>query len=171
MWVTCALSLEFPGLAGQYQVMQHNSPRLAARAIIVVQERLLLVNAYRGSAGSGLWCAPGGGVERGQDLHRNVAREVFEETGLEVSVGDLALVNEFHDPRTGFHQVELFFRCGAGTDQIDPKWIDPEAVVTDRRFFTRGELATLHLRPCSLPDVAFEATASAHYDLLEEIVF
>ena len=85
-------------------------PRLAVRAIILHQDRLLLVNAYKGGT-SDLWCAPGGGVESGASLHDNLIREVHEETGLTVAVGDPALINEFHDPITGFHQVDLFFRC------------------------------------------------------------
>ena len=50
-------------------------PRLAARALILHQDRLLLVNAYPG-ARLGLWCAPGGGCEAGQSLPENLAREV-----------------------------------------------------------------------------------------------
>ena len=38
-------------------------------------------------------------------------REVMEETGLSIAVGPPALINEFHDPDRGFHQVDLFFRC------------------------------------------------------------
>ena len=64
-------------------------PRLAARALILHDDRLLLVNAYGGGI-SDLWCAPGGGVERGTSLPANLIREVHEETGLTVAVGDPA---------------------------------------------------------------------------------
>ncbi|MEM1021733.1 MAG: NUDIX domain-containing protein, partial [Pseudomonadota bacterium] len=73
------------------------SPRLAVRALILHQNRLLLVNAWGGGV-SDLWTAPGGGVERGASLPENLAREVHEETGLEIDVGAPCLVNEFHDP-------------------------------------------------------------------------
>ncbi|MGL5009485.1 MAG: NUDIX domain-containing protein, partial [Paracoccaceae bacterium] len=46
------------------------SPRLAVRALILHHDALLLVNAYPGGQ-SDLWCAPGGGVERGASLHEN----------------------------------------------------------------------------------------------------
>lgn len=145
-------------------------PRLAARALILHEDRLLLVNAYP-KARLGLWCAPGGGCEAGQSLPQNLAREVHEETGLTISVGAPVLVNEFHDPDTGFHQVDLFFRCALVAGELDNAWRDPEGVVTQRRFFSRTELAAGHIRfkPDSLPDAAW-GTAAALYDPLEVIL-
>lgn len=148
--------------------MKHRTPRLATRAIVVQDGRLLLVNAYPGRR-SDLWCAPGGGVEPGQSLPDNLMREVHEECGLHVAVGPLALVNEFHDPRTGFHQVDLFFRCTVTSGQLDPGWSDPERVVHTRRFFSPGELSTIRLKPDSLPGIAFGSHGPAHYDPLEVI--
>lgn len=144
--------------------------RLAVRALILHQDRLLLVNAYP-DARLGLWCAPGGGCEAGQSLPENLAREVHEETGLTVTVGPPALVNEFHDPDTGFHQVDIFFRCQLASGNLDPAWTDPEGVVTNRRFFSRAELAsgTVRYKPDSLADVAWGGS-SAHYDPLEIIL-
>ncbi|MFN5999442.1 MAG: NUDIX domain-containing protein [Paracoccaceae bacterium] len=145
-------------------------PRIAARALILHQDRLLLVNAYP-DAHLGLWCAPGGGCEAGQSLPENLAREVTEETGLTIAVGPPVLVNEFHDPETGFHQIDLFFRCTIAAGQLDHTWTDPEGVVTDRRFFSRAELASGHIsfKPDSLPDAAWGA-AEALYDPLEVIL-
>lgn len=150
--------------------MRLRSPRLATRAIIVNDARLLLVNAYPKNNQSDLWCAPGGGVTVGTSLPDNLAREVYEETGLTVSVGALALVNEFHDPASGFHQVELFFRCQIIKGELQDDWRDPEGIVNTRRLFTLTELRTIRLKPDSLPDVAFGASGPAHYDRLERIV-
>lgn len=150
--------------------MKLRPPRLAVRAIIVHEARLLLVNAYPGARGSDLWCAPGGGVEPGQSLPANLVREVHEETGLTISVGELALVNEFHDPRNGFHQIDLFFRSRITAGTINDAWCDPENVVTDRHFFSPGELLTIRLKPDSLPDVAFGPAGTTRYDPLEKIV-
>jgi 8-oxo-dGTP diphosphatase len=144
-------------------------PRLAVRALILHQGRLLLVNAWPGGI-SDLWCAPGGGVHAGTALPDNLIREVHEETGLTVEPGALALVNEFHDPANGFHQVDLYYRCTVVAGLIDAAWIDPEGVVTERRLFSRAELAAIRFKPDSLPLVAFDATAPVHYDPLEEIV-
>ena len=147
--------------------MKPRTPRLATRALILHQDRLLLVNAYPGGR-SDLWAAPGGGVHSGTSLTENLAREVYEETGLTVTVGAPALINEFHDPKTGFHQVEVFFRCTLTAGQLDPAWQDPEGVVTTRRFFTRDDLARIRFKPDSLARAAWGE--GLHYDPLEVIV-
>lgn len=149
--------------------MKPRLPRLSTRALILSEGRLLLVNAYPGGI-SDLWCAPGGGVEAGRSLPENLMREVHEETGLTVSVGPLALVNEFHDPATGFHQVDLFFRCDIAAGAIADDWRDPAKVVTERRFFSQGEMAEIRFKPDSLAEIAFGAPGPAHYDPLEIIV-
>ena len=142
-------------------------PRLAVRALILHEDRLLLVNAWPGGI-SDLWAAPGGGVEPGASLPENLARDVHEETGLAVAVGVPALVNEFHDPESGYHQVEVFFRCTITGGRLDPGWTDPEAVVTERRFFARDEMAGIRFKPDSLARVAWGE--ELFYDPLERIV-
>ncbi|MFN4156529.1 MAG: NUDIX domain-containing protein [Paracoccaceae bacterium] len=153
--------------------MSHRTPRLATRALILADDRLLLVNAYRHGANRGgvsdLWCAPGGGAVVGKSLHDNLMREIWEETGLQVEVGAPCLVNEFHDPRRGFHQVDLYFRCQVVGGQITDGWRDPEGVVTERRFFSRDELRGIRFKPDSLPDAAWGLGESL-YDPLELIV-
>lgn len=148
--------------------MKHSLVRIGARAIILHENRLLLVNAYP-EGQSDLWCAPGGGVERGTSLPDNIAREVYEETGLTVHVGAPCLVNEFHDPASGFHQIDVFFRCSVVDGAIDPAWQDPEGIVTQRRFFTRDEVLDVRFKPDSLARVAWGETPLS-YDPLEEIV-
>jgi ADP-ribose pyrophosphatase YjhB (NUDIX family) len=144
-------------------------PRLAVRAVLVHQDRLLLVNAYPDGQ-SDLMCAPGGGVVPGTSLIENLSREVFEETGLRIIVMDPCLVNEFHDPSTGYHQVDIYFRCQVtGSASIDPAWTDAENVVTDRRWVSAEEMKQVRFKPDSLADVAF-ATGGVSYDPLEVIV-
>jgi len=142
--------------------------RLAARGIILHENRLLLVNAYKGRGD--LWCAPGGGAEPHQSLPENLAREVFEETGLTVAVGAPCMLNEFHDPEHDFHQTEVFFRCTLTAGTLDPAWEDPEAIVTQRRWVTRDEMAELTVRPKSLAAVAWGDKDAPLYDPLERIL-
>lgn len=147
------------------------SPRLAVRGLLVVAGRLLLVNAYADHRRE-LWCAPGGGVEPHASLHDNLIRELHEECGLDVVVGDLALVNEFHHEPSGFHQVEMFFHLtlapGASPD-IAPDWQDPDHVVNLRRWFTRDAADAAFVKPSSLVEAAFNPSP-ARYDPLEIMV-
>jgi len=147
--------------------MSATPPRLAVRALILHENRLLLVNAWPGGV-SDLWCAPGGGVERGSSLPENLVREVHEETGLTVAVGAPCLVNEFHDPGRPFHQVDIYFRCTICDGRLDAAWRDPEGIVTDRRFFARGEMAAIRFKPDSLPQAAWGSGVT--YDPLEPLV-
>lgn len=142
--------------------------RLATRAIIVQKDRLLLVNAFPDNK-SDLWCAPGGGAEPGVSLPDNLIREVHEETGLTIRVGPPCLVNEFHNPDDGFHQVDIFFRCTVLSGAISAEWRDPEAVVTNRRFVSREEMVNIRYKPDSLADVAF--ARGMGYDPLERLVW
>ena len=144
--------------------------RLAVRAVLLHQNRLLLVNAYPAARRSDLWCAPGGGVESHASLPDNLIREVHEETGLDVQVDAPCLINEFHDPDRAYHQVEVFFRCRLRRGALEDVWRDPEGVVTKRRWATRGEMATLRVKPGSLADVAWDAARPLLYDPLERLV-
>lgn len=149
--------------------MRSNSPRLAVRAVLRHADRLLLVNAYPDGQ-SDLMCAPGGGVERGTSLPDNLIREVFEETGLRIVVGDPCLVNEFHDPESDFHQVDVYFHCRVDGAHTPPDgWRDPEDIVIERRWVTEEEMARLRVKPDSLCAAAF-GDGGISYDPLERIV-
>jgi ADP-ribose pyrophosphatase YjhB (NUDIX family) len=143
------------------------SPRLAVRALILVQDRLLLVNAWPGQQ-SDLWTVPGGGVEAGASLPDNLIREVAEETGLSVAVGPPALVNEFHDPAGSFHQVDIYFRCTILAGDPLARWTDPAGVVNRRLLASRGDLVCLRHKPDSLAAAAWGE--GLLYDPLEPIV-
>ena len=146
---------------------KHRPVRVAVRALLLHENLLLVVNAYP-SGRSDLWCAPGGGVQPGTSLPENLAREVHEETGLTIAVGPPALVNEFHDPATGFHQVDLFCRATRVAGTLSAAWRDPEGVVTERRFVSRSELAQIRYKPDSLAAAAWGE--GLLYDPLEVVV-
>ena len=69
-------------------------PRVAVAAVIFDDDgRVLLIERGR-PPGQGLWTVPGGKLELGESLAAAVQREVREETGLEVEVGELVAVVE-----------------------------------------------------------------------------
>ncbi len=147
-------------------------PRLAVRAVIKHLDRLLIVNAWPGGK-SDLWCAPGGGVERGASLHENLRREILEECGLQIAVGAPCLVNEFHDPSGSFHQVDIYFHAEITGGEVTSDWRDPAGIVTQRRFVTETELRNLRYKPDTLPELAWGEAGwdgRALYDPLEPII-
>ena len=96
-------------------------------------DRVLLVK--RGHAPlKGEWSLPGGTVELGETLEAAVAREVLEETGLEVSVGQvvevLDRVDRSPDGRIEYHFVIVDYVCAvrggsiaSGSDAEDARWV------------------------------------------------
>lgn len=157
-----------PAAAWRRRVGIMPSPRLAVRAVLLREGRLLLVNAWKGR--THLWTCPGGGVEVHQSLPQALAREVHEETGLDVAVGEPCLVNEFHDPYGSFHQVDVYFRCTLRGGDPDGAWTDPEGVVSHRRWVSREGMGALRVKPDSLAAVAWGDPGALLYDPLEPIV-
>lgn len=129
--------------------------------------KLCLVNAWPEGKGD-ILCCPGGGVEPKSSLPDNLKREVWEETGIQIDVGAPCLVNEFHDPGSDYHQTEVFFHASV-LNEPPAEWTDREGIVTDIRWVTEAEIATLRARPASLAAVAWGG-ASMIYDPLEPIL-
>ncbi|AHM04328.1 Dihydroneopterin triphosphate pyrophosphohydolase [Roseibacterium elongatum DSM 19469] len=144
-----------------------NRPRLAVRGLLLIENRLLLVNAWGGGK-SDLLCAPGGGVEPHSSLPENLMREFHEETGLTVAVGAPCLVNEFHSRSRDFHQVDVYFRVSLVSGDPRAPWTDPEGIVTQRILASRADMARLRYKPDSLPDIAWGD--SVGYDALEPLI-
>jgi 8-oxo-dGTP diphosphatase len=142
-------------------------PRLAVRGLLLIEDRLLLVNAWGGGK-SDLLCAPGGGVELHSSLHDNLIREFHEETGLTIAVGAPCLVNEFHAPGHDFHQVDIYFRVTLISGDPMTPWTDPEGIVTERHLIARDQIHRYRYKPDSLPDAAWGE--SLLYDPLEPLV-
>ncbi|MCU0272700.1 MAG: NUDIX domain-containing protein [Acidimicrobiales bacterium] len=113
-------------------------PELAVAAVVVSHDRLLLVRRGHGPA-AGEWSVPGGRVERGEVLAAAVAREVREETGVEVVCGPLlGWVERIDDDH---HYVILDFEATAledavpvpGDDAAEAAWV-PVDDVADLRL-------------------------------------
>lgn len=84
-----------------------NRPRVRVAAIICDRQRLLV--AVHEKAGKRYHVVPGGGVEFGESLEEAVAREVKEEAGLDIRVGELVLANDSIPPDGHRHIINLYF--------------------------------------------------------------
>ena len=118
--------------------MSHERPSrpvLGAAAVILDGGRVVLIR--RGKPPSaGEWSIPGGAVEIGESVEAALRREIREETGLEIAVGEFLEVFERierdDDGAVRFHFVVLDYRCrviggtlAAGDDAADVALVDP----------------------------------------------
>ena len=104
-------------------------PILAVAAVVCHAERLLLVRRGRPPY-AGAWSLPGGRVEAHESLAEAVAREVKEETALDVVPGDLLGWVERHDADSHFVILDFVAspagaldRLQAGDDASEAAWV------------------------------------------------
>ena len=114
---------------------------VAVGAVVRRGGEILLIRRARGAA-VGQWAIPGGRVEFGEGLKAAVAREVREETGLDVEVGRfLGWAERMGDDPAPYHYVILDFAAEpldaavtpcAGDDADDVAWVPTNAIETYR---------------------------------------
>lgn len=112
-----------------------SGPELCVSAVVVDDDRLLLVRRGRGRA-QGTWALPGGRVEAGELLVEAVVRELATETGVEGVCGPLVGIVELVEG-DGPHQVVLAHEVTllesaepvAGDDAAEARWVDLGEVV------------------------------------------
>jgi 8-oxo-dGTP diphosphatase len=86
------------------------------------QGRVLLVQRAH-EPGRGLWALPGGRLEPAEDARAAAAREVLEETGIEVAVGAELLTVAIGDyDVTDFAATVVGGELCAGDDASDVRW-------------------------------------------------
>jgi 8-oxo-dGTP diphosphatase len=129
--------------------------RLSVYAVVTKDERVLLTRISSRGHHAGDWTLPGGGIDHGEPPRVGVVREVREESGLEVEVGEVLDVHDTHftghapdGTLEDFHGVHLIFAAstpspeaplritetGGTTDAVE--WVDREAIV-------RGDIPVL----------------------------
>jgi len=91
----------------------------SARACVVHEKKLLLV-----SNDGSYWYLPGGHMEPRENLAVCAKREVYEETGYEISLGDILYVFEFYDKNIDSHKVECVFCATIDAHPEKHEWQD-----------------------------------------------
>ena len=76
----------------------YHDPKIAATCVVQRGGKILMIRRDN-PVGYGLWSMPGGYIDRGEVLEEGAAREVLEETGLQVEVqGLVGLFSEAGHP-------------------------------------------------------------------------
>jgi 8-oxo-dGTP diphosphatase len=111
-------------------------PIIGVGVVVWHGDRLLLVQRARPPR-RGQWSLPGGGQQLGETLTEAARREVREEAGLEVELGEviatLDLIERDADGRVRYHYVLIDFVAEAaspdlrpGDDAADARWVTIE---------------------------------------------
>lgn len=116
---------------------------------VVVRGGRVLVQRREGDAGLGeVWEFPGGRIAPGESRAAAVAREVVEETGLDVRVGELlsAHCHAYPDRRVALYA----YLCVTGAELATAPVADPDRV----RWVTPGECEALVMPDANPPILA-----------------
>ena len=112
--------------------------------VLDARGRLLLVRRAHEPA-KGCWSIPGGRKEPGESDAEATAREVLEETGLHVVVGELAGSVELDAPDGSVYLVRDF-RC-VPVDGVDPSAVRAADDADAAGWFTPEEVRRLECSP------------------------
>lgn len=126
--------------------------RIRAAAIIVDNNKVLLVKHVHPETGYVWWIPPGGGMEEVDGSIFDCAkREAFEESNLEIETSRLLYVREFYSEKTKILNMEFFvladsFSGSIGIENIAGKGLD-ELYIKDVAWFTKEELKDIIVFP------------------------
>jgi ADP-ribose pyrophosphatase YjhB (NUDIX family) len=92
-------------------------------ALVIKDDRILLVKRADGILEAGKWALVGGFVEPNETLVQTVEREVFEETGYKVSDVCLLTIRDNPDrPHEDRQNIAFVFVCNAQEKEGESDW-------------------------------------------------
>jgi len=139
----------------------HDERRVCVRGIIY-KDGKLFCQELKDKDGNprGFWCTPGGGLNLNESLVDGVAREIFEETGVNATVGKLLFVQQYSENinnKYGEKEALEFFFHIENADDFDH--IDESASHFDAEIAHYGfvDIHTTHILPAFLKKLDLKA--------------
>lgn len=139
--------------------------RIRCAVILVQGLKILLVKHLDAVHGEVFWVPPGGGLEdQDESIFGCAAREVFEETGLQVTPGRLVYLREFMDGASNTRNLELFFLGLSYSGELTlanaaGRRLDEDTIL-EAAWLSRDELQGLTVYPKELKKEFWEESTS-----------
>lgn len=113
-------------------------------AILIIENGQVLTMQYN-YGGQEVYNLPGGNLELGEHLSDTLAREMQEELGIEVLVGEMVLVGEVYFEDRKKHTLHLLFegKITAGIPTLNPKETSALAI----KWLSINDLEKVNLYP------------------------
>ncbi|NTW27832.1 MAG: NUDIX hydrolase [Coriobacteriia bacterium] len=119
------------------------SPRVRVAAVILIDGKVILVRQSRGAAP--YFLLPGGGVDYRETLEQALIREVHEETGLIVALGEPMFISDTIDPNGSRHVVNITFGATRIGGSLHPT--SPDSAIEGIELVAPEKLCEIDLRP------------------------
>lgn len=123
---------------------------LVSAGIVIEDRRVLLSRRKAGGHLAGAWEFPGGKVEAGEDPRDALTRELREELGIEVTVGDIVECTFHHYAEAQKSVLLLFFAARRTADSPPPQALD----VAEVRWASHGDLRDEEFPPADVAVLA-----------------
>ncbi len=121
--------------------------RVAAYAVIIRDDRILLARLAPRISAAPLWTLPGGGLDHGEDPRVAVVREVHEETGLDVTISATAHVYSMHNEQARFgsvkadyHALRIVFEGWVPVDAPEPRVVEVNGSTSEAAWLPLDEV-------------------------------
>ena len=105
-----------------------SDPPLIGVGVVLLRGDAILLVQRGNEPNKGLWAVPGGKVKSGEKLEEAAAREIAEETGLQIQVGKVVWVGEHIDDShhivlIDFEGTAIGGELSAADDAADIAWV------------------------------------------------